>query len=344
MSAPAPSTSLVTDLVLEGGGVKGAALAGAVEPFDAAGYSFARVGGSSAGSLIGAVIAALTQSGEPLSRLEDISATLDYRRVPDRGFPGRYLGPLGFLSDGLSVLLESGAYEGDYLRRWLGGVLGDLGVRTFGDLRIEDPDDDGSIRHRYRLTVTATDLSRKRLVYLPWDYDVYGRDPDEQEVVDAVRASLSIPFFFEPVTLTGPLGTSTLVDGGLVSNYPISMFDRQDGLPARWPTIGIRLDALGTEVPPGTADKVSGPVALGVAVVQTAIEGCQAEHVLEPCNVARSVQVETSAIDALDFDITTAERRALEEEGRSASEAFLSGWDYQSWLAQCRPTPPPPPG
>jgi NTE family protein len=337
MSAPAPSTSLVTDLVLEGGGVKGAALAGAVEPFDAAGYSFARVGGSSAGSLIGAVIAALTQSGEPLSRLEDISATLDYRRVPDRGFPGRYLGPLGFLSDGLSVLLESGAYEGDYLRRWLGGVLGDLGVRTFGDLRIEDPDDDGSIRHRYRLTVTATDLSRKRLVYLPWDYDVYGRDPDEQEVVDAVRASLSIPFFFEPVTLTGPLGTSTLVDGGLVSNYPISMFDREDGLPGRWPTIGIRLSSLAPTAEEAAPRPVKGPVQLGEALVETAIEGCQAEHVLHPCNVARSVAVDTTEVSPVDFDIDPVRRDRLIEEGRRTAEEFLETWDYDDWLAACRP-------
>jgi NTE family protein len=328
---------LVTDLVLEGGGVKGVALAGAVQPFDDAGYSFARVGGSSAGALVGAVVAALAQRGESMSRLVDIADSLDFRRFPDRGFPGRYLGPLGFLADGVSVLFESGAYEGDYLRRWLTGVLGDLGVSTFGDLRTDDPGDDGTMHHRYRLTVTASDVSRKQLVYLPWQYHEYGRDPDEQKVVDAVRASASIPFFFEPVTLTGPQGTSTLVDGGLVSNYPISMFDRVDGRPARWPTIGVRLDAFGSDVPQGGAEKVSGPVQLGVAVVQTAIEGCQAEHVLDPCNVARSVAVETSSVDALDFDITPAQRRALEQAGRSAAATFLQTWDYADWLARCRP-------
>ncbi len=333
----APTPPLVTDLVLEGGGVKGIALAGAVLPFDEAGYSVARVGGTSAGALVGAVVAALAARGEPMGRLRDIADTLDYRRFPDRGLPGRLLGPLGFLADGVSVLLESGAYEGDYLRRWLGGVLGDLGVSTFGDLRTDDPGDDGSIHSRYRLTVTASDVSRKRLVYLPWQYDEYGRDPDEQKVVDAVRASTSIPFFFEPVTLTGPQGTSTLVDGGLVSNYPISMFDRTDGRPARWPTIGIRLDALGGDVPPGRAERVSGPMALGVAVVETAIEGCQAEHVLEPCNVSRSVTVDTSSVGSLDFDVTPAQRRALEHNGVAAATEFLSGWDYTAWKASCAP-------
>jgi NTE family protein len=330
--------ALTTDVVLEGGGVKGLALAGALQPFADAGYTFARVGGTSAGALVGAVLAALQQRGEPVARLEDIARTLNFRKFPDRGFPGRYLGPLGFLADGLSVLIEDGAYEGDYLRRWLSGVLGDLGVSTFGDLRTDDPEDDGSVHHRWRLAVTATDVSRKRLVYLPWQYDEYGRDPDEQKVVDAVRASASIPFFFEPVSLSGPHGTSTLVDGALVSNYPIAMFDREDGLPSRWPTIGVRLTSPDVS-PPEVVQPVTGPIDLGAALVETAIEGCQAEHVLDPCNVARSVMVDTSPVSAVDFDIDAAERDRLIEAGRSTAEAFLADWDYSAWLSRCRPQP-----
>jgi NTE family protein len=341
MTDTTPDAGLVTDVVLEGGGVKGVALAGALQPLADAGYSFARIGGSSAGAVVGAVLAALQQRGEPVSRLEDVARTLDYSRFPDRGFPGRALGPLGFLADGLSVLVEDGAYEGAYLRRWLTGVLGDLGVTTFGDLRTDDPGDDGTIHARYRLAVTATDLSRRRLVYLPWQYDEYGRDPDEQHVVDAVRASASIPFFFEPVTLSGPRGTSTLVDGGLVSNYPISMFDRADGLPPRWPTIGVRLGAPPPDT--GDVDRVRGPVQLGISLVQTAIEACQAEHVLQPCNVDRSVLVDTSSVSAIDFDITDEQRRELDRAGREAGAAFLDRWDFESWKADCRPPPTAPP-
>jgi len=327
----------ITDIVLEGGGVKGLALAGALESFGDAGYSFARVGGTSAGALVGAVLAALAQRGEPATRLVDIARTLDFSKFPDRGFPGRYLGPLGFLADGLSVLIEDGAYEGDYLRRWLSGVLRDLGVSTFGDLRTDDPGDDGTVHHQWRLAVTVTDVSRHRLVYLPWQYDEYGRDPDDQLVVDAVRASASIPYFFEPVSLTGPRGTSTLVDGALVSNYPISMFDREDGLPSRWPTLGIRLSSPETPAQEEAPRPVKGPVELGAALVETAIEGCQAEHVTDPCNVARTVGVDTTPID---FDIDTAQRERLIEAGRVTARRFLTGWDYPAWLAQCRPPAP----
>lgn len=42
----------------------------------------------------------------------------------------------------------------------------------------------------------ASDISRGRLVRLPWDYADYGLEPDEQSVAGAARASASIPFEF----------------------------------------------------------------------------------------------------------------------------------------------------
>src|SRR5919106_1773431 len=106
---------LRADLVLEGGGVKGIALVGAVSRLVAEGYSFPRVAGTSAGALVAALLAALHARGEPVGRLEEIASTINYRRFRDRGFPGRYLGPFGIIADAVSVLLEDGAYEGDYL-------------------------------------------------------------------------------------------------------------------------------------------------------------------------------------------------------------------------------------
>ena len=80
-----------------------------------------------------------------------------------------------------------------------------------------------------------------------------------------MRASMSIPFFFEPVTFDAlaadvdvPLpgggsitthydpGTVTWVDGGMLRNFPIDAFAWMDGAPPRWPTIGIKLSSLQT--------------------------------------------------------------------------------------------------
>lgn len=323
------------DLVLEGGGVKGIALAGAVLGLTEAGYTFPRIAGTSAGAIVGAILAALQRSGEPIARLGDIARTLDYRKFRDRGFPSSLLSPLGPLADGLSVLLEGGAYEGDYLHSWLDGVLKDLGVETFGDLHTDDPGDDGALHHRYALVVMVSDLSRRRLTQLPWDYGEYGLDPDEQRVADAVRASASIPYFFEPVELRGTHGTSTLVDGGLISNYPIGTFDRLDQHPSRWPTLGVRLDALGLDKVPAP-HPVRDPIHLGIALVETAIEANQAERMLEPCNIARSVDVDTQGISAIDFGIDEQQQEQLLLSGRDGARTFLAKWDFDQWLARCR--------
>lgn len=324
-----------TDLVLEGGGVKGVGLVGAAVRLAERGYTFPRVAGTSAGAVVGSVLAALQRRGEGLDRLAEISRTLDYTRFRDRGFPGSVLGPLGFLTDGLSLLLDSGVFEGAYLHDWLSGVLADLGVHTFGDLRIDDPGDDGTVHHRYALVVTASDVSRQRFVRLPWDYADYGLAPDEQPVADAVRASASIPFFFEPVSLRGERGVATLVDGGLLSNYPITIFDRRDERRPRWPTLGVRLSSR-DDVRARPPRPVRGPVALGLSLVETAIEGSQAVHTLDPCNLARSVFVDTSAVAPIDFGITEEQQEHLLAIGMQAADDFLAGWDFPAWVRECR--------
>ena len=64
------------DLVLEGGGVKGIALVGALSVLEEAGYRFERVAGTSAGAIVGSLVAA----GIPAADLVDILKGLDYRR------------------------------------------------------------------------------------------------------------------------------------------------------------------------------------------------------------------------------------------------------------------------
>ena len=330
---------LRADLVLEGGGVKGVGLVGSVATLARAGYAFPRVAGTSAGAVVGAFVVALQRAGEPLERLEDVARSLDYRRLRDRGLVGRSAGPLARVVDGLSLAFDGGVFEGDYLRSWVRGALGDLGVRTFGDLRQED---DGSAlppEHRYSLLVTASDVSRKRLVRLPWDYPVYGLDPDEQEVADAVRASASIPFFFEPVTLRshraggGPL-VSTLVDGSVLSNFPIALFDRTDGRPPRWPTFGVRLSMR----PGGKVQttEVRGTVSLALSLVETMLEACDAQHIDDPCVLDRSIFVDTGGVSPVDFAISDEVQEQLLLAGHEAAGAFLARWDWSAYLQRCR--------
>lgn len=329
-----PPDTLPADLVLEGGGVKGVGLAGAVTRLGAAGYAFQRIAGSSAGAVAGALVAALARAGEPVSRVGELALAVDYRRFRDRPRWQRLTWRFG---DAVALLTSDGVWRGDYLHDWLAGTLADLGVRTFGDLRLPpDPESDLPEEHRYRLVVTATDVSRQRLARLPWDFGAYGLDPDEQPVAGAVRASASIPYLFQPVRLRArlPGPPATLVDGGVVSNFPVALFDRSDGKRPRWPTFGVRLAPRSPIVPATT--RVRGPVALTRALVETALEAGDAADYDTPCVRARSVFVDPDDISAFDFSLSETDKRRLYDAGTAAATGFLATWHFAAYVARCR--------
>ncbi|MGJ9414298.1 patatin-like phospholipase family protein [Aeromicrobium sp. CF4.19] len=309
------------DLVLEGGGVKGIALVGAAAALDEAGWRFARIAGSSAGALVGSIIAAMQQAGEPMSRVDEIMRTLDYERMLDRRRTGRLLRWWPRAADAWGILFHLGMYRGHHLTQWTRGVLADLGVRTFADLAFDDPDSSDPARS-FRLVVTASDLSRQRVVYLPWDLPDYRVDVDRYPVARAVRASAAIPFMFEPVRLRSPFGVSTLSDGSLLRSYPIGIFDREDGRPARWPTIGVRLSSPSNERAPATP--VTGPVSMVVNLVYTTVDSTQVRHVSDPADVERSIFAKPRGVRWTDFDLTPEQQQDLFDAGHAAARAWLA--------------------
>ncbi len=305
------------DLVCEGGGVRGIGLVGAVDALAAAGYRFPRVAGTSAGAIVASLVAALQVAGEPLSKLAEIMRSIDYRKFLDRNL----IGHVPLIGGGLSLLVSDGVYRGAYLEHLLAGLLGDLGVRTFGDLRTgEEPD-----QFAWSLVVTASDLSRRRLVRIPWDLRSYGIDPDTFPVARAVHASAAIPYVFEPVRVGG----ATWVDGGLLSNFPVELFDRTA---PRWPTFGIRLSAR-PGIPP--THPVHGPVSLGLAAIETLVSNQDNSYIDDPCTVRRTIFVPADEVSPIDFDITDQQREALYQNGLQAGQGFLKTWNFADYLPAC---------
>jgi NTE family protein len=329
-----PAAGERADLVLAGGGVKGIAHAGAISALEGRGYRFERVAGTSAGAIVGALVAA----GMSAERMRAVLREIDYRRFRDTSPRDR----LPLVGPGLSILLEDGIYEGDYLREWLGNELAELGVETFADLRREDPGSALPEEQQYRLVVMAADLTRGELVRLPWSYrDRYGLDPDRQLVVDAVRASMSIPLFYEPVKLRHADGSSsTLVDGGVLTNYPIDSFDRTDGRPPRWPTFGITLlpplPAGNPRLLAGLGLLRRGPLRLIESLVTTMMVGRDQAELAKPWVAARTIAVDSEHVNVVDFDIDEAAQEELYSAGLRTAEAFLRGWDWQRYLERFR--------
>ena len=324
--------------MLSGGGVKGVGLVGAVVALLDAGYTPQRVSGTSAGSIVGAVVAAAAQSGELSGvQVKDLALQLDYRKFTDPGALER----IPLLGPSLALLRGNGIYKGDYARDWVRDQLAGLGVSTFGDLAIDDPE--LSPEQRYRLVVTVADVTTGQLVRLPWDYRrVYGLDPDEQSVADAVRASMSIPFFFRPVTLTSAAGlASTLMDGGLLSNFPIDSLDRVDRKKPRWPSFGVtvlpNLPQGNDKVIPALEQlRVIGPPHVLENVITTVLVGRDQAYLSQPWVSARAIRVDSTEVGFLDFDISDADVEALYAKGYSAASEFLAGWDWADYLRRYR--------
>jgi NTE family protein len=333
------------DLVLEGGGVKGIGLVGAIKVFGDAGYRFRRVAGTSAGAIVGSLAAAGVQPAQ----LEEIMHGLDYRRFQDGGALSR----LGRFGAGLQILIHKGIYKGDWLHGWVAGQLASAGVRTWGDLRIsreDDPDSALEPERSYKLVVIVSDVSDNRLLRLPWDYDRLGVSPgqvDELPVADAVRASASIPFFFRPCMLKVPSrgGQVYLTDGGMLSNFPIDVFDRGDGMRPRWPTFGVKLSAKPDANLLGPARSIRGVVRFGLALVATMTNAHDQMHLDEPSVVDRTVFVDTFGVQSTDFDLDVKTRDELFVKGTKAGREFLDGWSFDRYLdaywkpAAATPTP-----
>lgn len=322
------------DLVLEGGGVKGIALAGALATLEERGYRPQNLAGASAG----AIAATLYAAGYSAAELQDELSRTPFSDFLDEAWEDRIPG----VGKGVSVLLDHGIYEGEAFLEWLQGLLARKDKAVFRDLRHPDyPDHDD---YGYRVQVIASDLTTRRLLVLPRDAGALGIERDELEIAWAVRMSMSIPIFFEPVRWKNPeTGEEhVIVDGGMLSNFPVWLFD-SDGEPD-WPTFGLLLvepeprETAGERVPraePG-ANRVRALITYLTSIVGTMLEAHDRLY-LEQADYARTIPIPTLGVGTTEFDLGPDRSRDLYESGRRAAAKFLDEvWDFEGYKAQFR--------
>ena len=323
------------DLVFEGGGVKGIGLAGALATLEEREYRPQNIAGTSAG----AITAALLAAGYSAAELREIIVSLDYRQFEDRGWEDKV--PL--VERSLTLLLDLGLYEGDRFLEWIRERLVAKGIHTFADLVQAEYADDP--RYRSRLQVIASDVTTHELLVLPRDARKLGIEPDELDVALAVRMSMSIPIFFEPVRFENPKTgqVHVIVDGGMLSNFPVWLFDCADGEPPDWPTFGLLLVEPKPEIPVGARlpkAKMTGHGPGAVidyvkALAQTMMEAHDRMYV-EQSNYARTIPIPTLGVGTTEFDLPRERALALFDSGRWAAEKFLEKWDFDAYVAEFR--------
>ena len=303
--------------VMDGGGVKGAALAGCLRAADDAGIEFIGFGGTSAGSIV-ALLACVGYTGSELSQvmttalklselLKSVKQPLDLlKQLPAdlAALNWRNVYPTLFKYRGTSKALQkdlglTGCDEFEAaLLKLVSAKLGDDIPQefTFSDLRQ---------RGLRPLKVVASDLSSRRPVVLSAIYEY-------SPVLSAVRGSMSYPFIFKPLIHN----ERRFVDGGLCSNLPAFVFDAERAQDRR-PLIAFDLVSPTTEPP--------SPYGMGEFVadlLETAIEA--GDYLRRQSKEFYRVEIPTpEGIGTLDFDISEEKLVSLVEVGYNRTSQFI---------------------
>lgn len=291
------------DGVFSGGGVKGFALLGAYKAIEDKGLKFKRVAGTSAGSIIAALIAANYSSKEVYNLLDelDLSHFLDQRRtfVPSP------------ITKWLLLYWRMGLYKGNKLEEWIHSKLAVRGIQTFADLPAQT------------LRVIASDLTNGRLVVLPDDLHLYGINDKTFPVAKAIRMSCSLPYFFEPVKIKNGGSPSVIVDGGVLSNFPMWLFDKDNVKKVR-PVLGIKLSPNLEERP---KNNIKNAINLYEALFETMKDAHDARYISRK-HVKNIIFIPTEGIMTTEFDLSPESKQRLYEVGYENAKTFLSSWSY----------------
>ena len=203
--------------MMEGGGVRGLAYSGALEVLEEKGIiqNIDNVAGSSAGAIAGLVVAL----GFSTHEIDSILQNLKIGEFNDGKF---------FVGRIRRIKKEYGMYKGDAFEAWLTHLIkfktGNAGL-TFNDLH-QMHLADNKFKDFY---CTGTNITQQRLEIFSW------KTWPRMKLKTAVRISSNIPFYFTPVSIDS-LGNEVslkdtsarynlYVDGGMLCNYPINMFD-----------------------------------------------------------------------------------------------------------------------
>lgn len=301
-------THAISNLVFEGGGVRGIAYGGALEALAKAALlpNIQRAAGTSAGAIT-ACLVALKYSAVEISQ---IIANMNLASFEDKEREFRRM-------------KDFGLYEGQVFLEWLSELVANSPVGGKPDLNFEELVNCGGME----LKVYATDLFTRSLK------EFSTTATPTVPIAEAVRASMSIPFYFDAWRFSNNNPDDHFyVDGGVLYNFPIGAFDDLENGIANSRTLGFQLDNLSgqdtfTPFEHGDIGKYTKSLldtllyTQSVALAKSAVE------------VARTIDIDHLGVGATDFEIDNATKNKLIQSGWDATLTFLQkqGMNTNDW-------------
>ncbi len=361
------------DLVQEGGGVLGFALVGYSYVLEQMGLRFLNLAGTSAGAINTLLLASLGDFDECKSDrlihefarkdlLDFVSHDQTIKNILKSIIrkEGRVRSFFHVLWNGFRLRTAMnknlGINNGENFQNWLSDILDRQGIKTTADLfnkRSKLPD---TIQMRENVSrdieglatsvvMIAADLTTQTKVKFPEMNVLYWNEPEQVNPADYVRASMSIPFLFEPyevnnlpkgekakqiwqnmVSYKGPIPDKVqFVDGGTMSNFPIDAFHIK-GIP-RVPSFGVKL-GISRENPQYSGNLRSYLRNLVNAMRQVhdfefLAQHREYEHLIQTVDIGDHIW--------FDFDINNEDKKDLFIRGAKAADTFLRSFNWQEY-------------
>jgi NTE family protein len=281
-------------LVFEGGGVKGIAYAGALQVFEQKG-ALAQIKGV-AGTSAGAITACLLSLRYSAAQIKVLVDQVDFGAFADH-------------ENIFKKLHYYGLHPGDTFLDWLRQQIVAKGLSE--DATFADFDKAGCMT----LKVFACDINAQQL------QEFSLKETPNVIVAEAVRASMSIPLYFNAWQFpSGVPNDHLFVDGGMVYNYPVFAFS--NGKEINWEVVGMRLEDV---------HSVHTPVEFGYGewlkyvkyTFETLMKAQTFIYQRDPDQVQRTMVIDDLGISATDFDITEAQKTDLFNAGVAAATAWF---------------------
>lgn len=292
---------MLVDGVFSGGGIKGFAFVGALQVLEDRGIYFERVAGTSAGAILACFIAA----GYSADEIEKLLDELDVGTFLD---PPRAFSSIPFMR-WINLYFRMGLYQGKALEKWFYEKLADKDVYTFDDLP------EGTLK------LIASDLTNGKMIVLPDDLEEYGVKPGSFLISRALRMSCGVPFFFQPVKMRVSGGESIVVDGGVLSNFPIWLFDDENKRKDR-PMLGLKLSSAKEHMEPY---KIKNGLNLFEALFST-MKDAHDERYISRVHEKSIIFIPVEKYSATKFDLDEKTKLQLMEIGRNRTLQFLENW------------------
>ncbi|WP_079708523.1 patatin-like phospholipase family protein [Paraliobacillus ryukyuensis] len=291
------------DGAFSGGGVKAFAYMGALEVLEEKGFEFVRVAGSSAGAIVAGFLAA----GYSNKDIQKIFMDVDLKEFMDNSLLEKYIPIIKWLS----LYFTMGLYKGKRFEDWLYSMLGQKQVYTFGDIPAD------------RLKVIVADLSLGKIVVIPDDLErIYHLSPENFSVAKAIRMSASLPYFFRPEKLLNRDNEkSIIVDGGVLSNLPLWLFEQKKSKRVR-PLLGMKLTAPADQIPP---KQITNALDLTKDLINTMRIAHDNRYISQRYQ-GDILFLPVTHVKVSALNVSMEEKKHLVAFGRERTEAFLKKW------------------